>query len=271
LRLALSSLAFAPGDDASVAALLERLRVDALEIAFGKYFPDPGDAPDAAAARLRDAYAARGVEIVAAQSLLFGSPLNIFDSQDARAALLARLAHVARLCAAAGATKLVFGSWRNRAPGASTPARAEEIACAFFRRLGDIAADRGLIVCLEPVPARYGATFLTTTAETAALVRMIDHSAIRMHLDAGAMMVNGEKPTATLADCAPLVAHVHLSEPDLVPFGDAGIDPAPLAATLMRTLPDRVASVEMLPVDGPARLAVIETSLRKAIDAFRRA
>ena len=47
MRLAISNIAWDTSEDEAIAKLLRQYRVDAIDIAPGKYFPDPGKASDA--------------------------------------------------------------------------------------------------------------------------------------------------------------------------------------------------------------------------------
>lgn len=180
MRLAISNIAWEPAEDEVVARLLESFAVDAIDIAPGKYFPDPANATDDDIAQVRSWWARRGIAITGMQALLFGTTgLNVFGSEDSQAALLRHLASVCRIGAGLGATRIVFGSPRNRDRSGLTDQQALESAVVFFRQLGDIALDCNVTICLEPNPTCYGANFMTTSAETARVVRAINHPAIR--------------------------------------------------------------------------------------------
>lgn len=247
MRLSISNIAWDPTDDEAMVQLLTARRIDAIDIAPGKYFPEPAAASAADMARVRSWWEARGIAIVGMQSLLFGTTgLNLFGAPPVQDAMLAHLEAVCRIGAGVGATRLVFGSPKNRDRGELGEEAAALVALPFFRRLGDIAAGHGVTVCLEPNPERYGANFMTTTAATARMVEAVDHPAIRMQFDSGALAINGEDPAAELARCAHLVGHVHASEPDLVPLGDGGTDHARMHAALAARLPDHIVTVEMV-------------------------
>ena len=47
----------------------------------------------------------------------------------------------------------------------------------------------------------------------------VDHPGFRLHLDAGALALNGEDVALEIATSAPLLAHFHASEPYLAPVG----------------------------------------------------
>lgn len=270
MRIALSTLAWDAADDGAVAALMKRHEVDAIEIAFGKHFPRPSEVAADGVRAFRERWACRGAQIVAAQSLLYGAPpLNIFGSESDRRELLARLSHVCRISSGLGATRLVFGSFRNRDRGDRSETEAAAIAVSFFRALGRLADSHGLVVCLEAVPARYGANFITSTPEAAALVAAVGHAAIRLHLDTGTMAVNGEDAAWIITAYASLIGHVHASEPDLAVLGEGGADHAGIARLLSQRLPEQIVSIEMLLQDGTPRLPSIDTALTRAIHHYR--
>ncbi len=270
MRLAISNIAWDVAQDEAVARLLATYQVDAIDVAPGKYFPQPAQALDADLQRVRRWWAGRGIEITGMQSLLFGTTgLNLFGPAAVQDAMLAHLAAVCRIGAGLGATRLVFGSPRNRDRSGLTDVQAEAVAVPFFRRLGDIAAAQGVLLCLEPNPTIYGANFMINTAETARVVEQVGHPAIRMQLDIGALTVNQEDPAAMLEQYAPLIGHVHASEPNLVPLGDGGTDHGQAHAALMQYLPGHVVSIEMVATAQEPHLVSIERALQVAIRSYR--
>jgi len=270
MRLAISNIAWDRPHDNAVSLLLQRLQVDAIDVAPGKYFADPARTSEAQIAQVRRWWRARGVQITGMQSLLFGTQgLNLFGGRDSQAAMLLHLAAVCRIAAGLGARRLVFGSPKNRDRSGLDDQQSLEIACDFFCRLGDIAHDHGVIICLEPNPACYGANFMLTSAETARVVRRVAHGAIRMQLDTGAVTLNGEDPAQVLHDCADLIGHVHASEPHLLPLGDGTTDHARMRQALRTHLPGHVVTIEMLTQAGAPPLPAIERALLAASRHYR--
>ena len=270
MRIAISNIAWDVSDDEAVAALLRQYRVDAIDIAPGKYFPDPPQATSADIGRVREQWARRGVAITGMQALLFGTTgLNLFGPPAVQTALLAHLDAVCRIGAGLGATRLVFGSPKNRDRTGLSEAQTEAMAVEFFRRLGDCASAHGVQICLEPNPPCYGANFMTTSAETAAVVRQVAHPAIRMQLDTGAITINGEAAEQVIADYAPLIGHIHASEPNLVVLGDGGCDHQTVGRALRAILPDCLVTIEMLAAKQEPRLHAIERALQVAIRYYR--
>jgi sugar phosphate isomerase/epimerase len=270
MRLAISNIAWDVAEDDAVAALLQRAAVDAIDIAPGKYFPQPAAATDADIARVREWWRSRGIELTGMQALLFGTTgLNVFGTPESREALLGHLAAVCRVGAGLGAGRLVFGSPRNRDRGELDDATVARIASDFFGRLGDLAAAYGAVVCLEPNPPCYGANFMTNSAETARVVEAIAHPAIRMQFDTGALALNGEKPDEVLRFAGDLIGHVHASEPGLVPLGDGGVDHVVAAAALRERLPWQIVSIEMVATQNEAHTVAIARALEVAARHYR--
>lgn len=270
MRLAISNIAWDVSEDEAIAELLKRHGVDAIDVAPGKYFPDPAKATDEEIASVKRWWAQRCIEITGMQALLFGTTgLNVFGSAVVRHALLQHLTAVCRIGAGLGATRLVFGSPKNRDRNGLSDEQVAEIAIPFFRQLGDVAQAHGVQVCLEPNPPCYGANFMTTSAETAEIVRQVAHPAIRMQLDTGALTINGEDAAAVLKNSAPLIGHIHASEPELVPLGDGGTDHAKVTECVTRQLPTHVVSIEMLATKNEPHLVSVERALGVAIRHYR--
>lgn len=270
MRLAISNIAWDTNEDDEVATLLRRFGVNAIDIAPGKYFPDPIKATDEDIALVKNWWSEREIEITGMQALLFGTTgMNVFGSPESQARLLAHLAAVCRIGAGLGALRLVFGSPKNRDRSGLNDEETLAIAIPFFRRLGDIAQASGVTICLEPNPTCYGANFMTTSADTAQVVKCVAHPAIQMQLDTGALTTNRENSLAILRDCAALIGHVHASEPDLLPLGDGGTDHREMAAALSQYLPAHVVSIEMVATKDEAHLVSIERALQLATLYYR--
>lgn len=270
MRLAVSNIAWDTVEDESIARLLKRFAIDAIDIAPGKYFPAPTISTDAEIAKVKNWWADRGIEITGMQALLFGTTgLNVFGSIEVRAALLGHLSAVCRIAGGLGATRVVFGSPKNRDRSGLTDQEVLDISVPFFQRLGDIALDTGVTICLEPNPSCYGANFMTTSAETARVVGSIDHPAIRMQLDTGALTINEEDPHAVLSTYGDLVGHVHASERNLVPLGDGDTDHSHMYSALVQYSAAHVVSIEMVATKEEAHLMSIERAILVAVKNYR--
>jgi sugar phosphate isomerase/epimerase len=269
MRLSISNIAWDVSEDDAVAELLNAHGIDAIDVAPGKYFSVPLDATDCEIGSVRRRWEDRGVAIVGMQALLFGTEgLNLFGTADAQHAMLEHLAAVCRIGWGLGAQRLVFGSPRNRDRSGLDDTVAFDHAVVFFRRLGDIARANGVEICLEPNPTCYGSNFMTTSAETAHIVARVGHPAIRMQLDTGALAINGEDALAVIDDYASLIGHIHASEPDLLPLGDASTDHQAIGRLLAKYLPKHIVTIEMRATEDEPHLSSIERALGKAVACY---
>ncbi|EJN23474.1 sugar phosphate isomerase/epimerase [Pseudomonas sp. GM79] len=270
MRIAISNIAWDISEDEAIGQLLQTLDIDAIDVAPGKYFPNPLNTSDDDILRVRHKWAERGVEITGMQALLFGTTgLNVFGSPQSREAMLDHLRAVCHIGAGLGATRLVFGSPKNRDRSGLDDQQVLEVAVPFFRDLGAIAQLAGVQICLEPNPTHYGANFMTTCDETAEVVREVAHPAIKMQFDTGALALNGESPDEVLRSHSSLIGHIHISEPDLVPLGDGTAKHQEMNEAIRKYLALDVVSIETLATVDEPHLLSIKRSLDVAIKHYR--
>jgi sugar phosphate isomerase/epimerase len=152
------------------------------------------------------------------QALLFGRPdLELFGRT--RSQLAEYLYRVIELGAGLGARALVFGSPKSRLRGSLSLADAMASATEFFRDIGDVAAQHGVVIAIEANPPEYGCDFVTRTSEALALARAVASAGIGINGDLGGMTMSGDDPTATLESARDRLVHFHASEPNLVELG----------------------------------------------------
>lgn len=257
MKLAMSNIAWRPEERHEAYAILAEAGFTGLEIAPGLFFhaaddPFVPDAPSACAAlaELADA----GLSLVSMQSLLFGvAGAELFGSPDARAAFLRGMARAVDLGGRFGIPNLVFGSpVQRRVPDGMAQADAAEQAAAVFRELGDLAAAAGTRITIEANPAPYGTNFLNTLEEAEAFAAMVNHPAIALILDLGAMHMNGS--FANVPERLPMLSrrihHVHVSEPALAPAPADAAALVPVLRGLGRAGYARAISIEMKRPEG---------------------
>lgn len=270
MRIAISNIAWETTEDQEVALLLRKYRIDAIDVVPGKYFHKPKETLRTEVKMLSAWWAAQGIEITGMQSLLFGTiGMNLFGSAEIQASMLDHLNAVCRIASNLGATRLVFGSPKNRNRSGLSDDDAAEIAINFFHRLGEIACDHGIILCLEPNPPCYGCNFMTNSSETASIVSKVAHPAIRMQLDTGALTINGEDPQQVIREYAHLIGHIHVSEPELVTLGDGKTEHAKVASAVKMYLNDQIVSIEMLPAKDEPNMVAVERALQVAVNFYR--
>lgn len=264
MRLSVSNIAWDIAEEPAAADLLAEAGLRCVDVAPGKYFPDPAAASEAEVQRVRSWWADRGFEIVGMQGLLFGTRgLNLFGDDGT---MLARLAAQCRIGALLGAHALVFGSPKQRDRSGLDDDAARRIAIDFFRRLGDAAAAQGVTVCVEANPTMYGCNFMYRTDQAAEVVQSVDHPAVRLQLDVGTMAAEQEDAAEAISAYAPLFGHAHASEPGLVTLGEAGAEHTASGRAIRRLRPDLTVAVEMS--RQPGGLDAVAHALRVAQAAY---
>jgi sugar phosphate isomerase/epimerase len=272
MRIAISNIAWDVSEDEQISELLSKYQIDAIDIAPGKYFPDPTKATDEDIAKVKAYWAEKGIEITGMQSLLFGTQgLNMFSSKESQQAMLDHLNAVARIARGLGATRLVFGSPKNRDREGFSDEQTLSIAKEFFTILGNIAIEHGVIFCLEPNPTCYGANFMTTARETSETVSAINHPAIKMQLDTGAITINQEAMPDILSYSLNQIGHVHISEPSLAVIGDSNADHKGYAKAIKSGLDNALVTIEMVATHDEPHLTSIERALAFVTQTYRTA
>jgi sugar phosphate isomerase/epimerase len=268
MRLAISNIAWLPGENAAALEALRQAGVEALEAAPTLLFSDPLAVSEAQALARRRELEQAGVRVVAFQALLFGRPeLQVFDPAT-HPALLDVLARLSALAGALGAGPLVFGSPKNRLrkdlPFAEALARAADL----FRRAAETAAAHGAALCIEPNASDYGCDFVTDTAEALALTAAVDHPGFGLHLDAGVLTMNQEDAAAALATAVPGLRHFHASEPFLARLGDGTTDHRGLGRLLRDLDYQGFVSIEMRSDPAGGNVEHVARCLRLAREAY---
>jgi len=271
MRISISNIAWDKEEDENVSQLLCKYNIDAIDIAPSKYFSDFSNTDIKDITKIRNWWGDRGVEIIGMQSLLYGTNgLNLFGSCDVQKYMLKHLEGVCRVANYLDARRLVFGSPRNRDCTGLSNKRAFEIAIIFFQKLAKIAQKYNVVVCLEPNPTCYGSNFMTTSEETAEVVKGVNHPSIKMQLDTGAIAINGENPFQVCREFSSLIGHVHLSDPNLTPLGlNNGIH-QDVESALGAFLPEYPVTIEMLVKPSSHKYSILEDSIKFIIERYRK-
>lgn len=272
MMLSVSNIAWTPEERLEAYDVLAEANFNGLEIAPGLFFHRDNDpfVPDAETARAALAETtARGLSLVSMQSLLFGvQGAALLGDAAERAAFEQGMIRAIDLAGRFEIPNIVFGSPGNRRiPEGMARDTAWAQAADIFHRLGDHAAAAGTTISMETNPAAYGTNFLTTLDETEAFVAQVDHPAITLILDLGAMHMNGTYNTvaARVKTLLPGLTHVHVSEPQLAPAPDDDTDLGPVLAALREGGYARAISIEMKRPEGGLQ------TLRDRVAALARA
>lgn len=274
MKLAVSNIAWAPADRIAAYALLAEAGYAGLEIAPGLFFhaaSDPFEPSEAVAAEAVAEMAGAGLRLVSMQSLLFGvQGAALFGDADAQTRFETGMDRAIALADRFGIPNLVFGSPGVRSvPEGMAPDAATEHAATLFRRLGDRARDAGTVIAMEPNAAAYGTNFLNRLTDVAAFVAQVDHPAVTVILDVGAMHMNDEFADTPRQIPAILdrLTHVHVSEPQLAPAPASTDEARTVLTALADGGYDRFVSIEMKAPEGG--LATVRAAVTRLAEANR--
>ncbi len=275
MKLAMSNIAWMPEQRLVAYKYLGACSFQGLEIAPGLFFHAAEDAfvPDEKSSGTALAeIEAEGLQCVSMQSLLFGvSGAALFEGREALVRFEVGMHRAIGLAGRFSIPNLVFGSPRQRVvPEGMSMNEALLHAVSVFRRLGDSAAAAGTGIAVEFNPAAYGANFLTDVDQTMDFVRRVDHPAIGLCLDIGAMHMNGhfDRIEEVVKDASSHIFHTHMSEPDLAP-APASVEQAKRVLSALSGIGyRRWVSIEMKSVDEGG-LILIEKSIQHLAQANR--
>ena len=263
MKLAVSHIAWAPGEDDAAAHMLLTSGARGLEVAPGRLFDDPSAAHEREIAAVRRAWTNRGLEIVALQALLFGRPdLVLFGDRESRDRTAEYLRQITQVAAGLGARAMVFGSPKNRQRGDTPPRVAERIATDFFAALGGYAAEHDVVLCLEANAPGYECDFVCRTEEAVDLVQRVGSPGFRVQIDTSTMAMNSEDYRESIELAAPVAGHLHISEPYLGPVGlDGQVPVGTVLEAVDASNYDSWVSIEMRPAYDGRNLDALQRAL----------
>jgi sugar phosphate isomerase/epimerase len=265
-RLAVSNVAWTAGDVDGFLELASSLKCDGVELAGSMIWKEPVETPPEERRALKWKIEERGLKTVGIQALLFSRPdLMIFGSVQDRRDVLDYFAGLMDFCADVGGETLVFGSPRNRRRGAVPPEEARRITLDFFREVGRMAAERGVVFCLEPL----GTTetdFINSVTEAERLLEDLgDPPGLGLHIDTKALIDANEVDSPALTRSFSRARHVHVTDPGLQAPGSTGFDHRRIRDRMRGSGYSRYLSLEMRRQDpDPAE------AIRRAVDYMRK-
>ena len=124
-------------------------------------------------------------------------------------------------------------------------------------------------MCFEPLGPQ-DTDFLNSVEETLELVKAINHPALRIQIDAKALVQNDELKEDVFEKAGPYLVHVHANEPDLGILGTSNtIDHARIGELLSNIGYDAYVSAEQRMVDHPHALEGVAQSAKVLIENYR--
>jgi sugar phosphate isomerase/epimerase len=183
---------------------------------------------------LREKARAHGLALTGLHWLLAGPPgLHVTHPDRAvREHTLAYLEGLIDLGSDLEAPILVLGSPRQRsAVPPLSPAQATNLLVEGLGRLAPHAAQRGVTLCMEPLPAP-DTDVVNTVEQAIDVIERVGHPAVRLILDVKSMCAEGQPLPALIARGAPYAAHFHANDRNLGGPGSGDVDFRPILAAL---------------------------------------
>lgn len=188
-----------------------------------------------------------GLEVVGLHWLLV-SPIGLSMTSPDSAVRQATSEYVIALvdfCGDVGGRIMVFGSpAQRRIADSDSREAAEERFASAIRPALNRAADRGITICLEPLPAPE-ANYLLTLAEAVALMKRLDHPAAKTIFDVKSASSEGVPLPEIVERFTPYIAHVHANDANRRGPGFGETDFKPVLAALDKAGYDGWVSVEV--------------------------
>lgn len=264
MEIAVSNIAWTNEEEELIADKLAELGVKHIEIAPTKRWDDPTTVSLDEARAYADWWSERGIKVSAFQSMLFARPdLKIFESKENREQTIQYMSKFIELAGVMGASRMVFGSPKNRQIGDMELEEANKIAQDFFSQLGEVAAKNDVVLCLEPNAPQYACDYITTARQGAELVRNVDSSGFGLHLDTACMFLAGDDIPRSILESGDILRHYHVSAPMLGAVEPNEEIPHSQAANALREINyEGLVSIEMRPGEVGQNLQRVETAVK---------
>lgn len=220
MRLSVSNIALTPYDHAGELAALAGMGFTGLEAAPSRRWRDTGAVTGADAAAYRREIEDASLVCVGLHSLFFDHPaLGLFKERGARAETLDFLVHLSGVCRDLGGKTLIWGGGRRR--GAVPPAQAQAESIDFLGEYARRTAGHGTCLCFEPLGPD-DSDFINSVHDSIAIVKAVNHKAVRVQVDLKAMIQNNELTETAVQAARPWLVHAHANESDLGVLGASG-------------------------------------------------
>lgn len=215
MKLSISNIGWDVQDENTVFDWMKKYGYSGLEIAPTRIFQsEPYQRIDKARKWSEEVLSEHGFVISSMQSIWFGRREKLFGMPEERRVLLEYTKKAIDFAEAVGCKNLVFGSPRNR----NVPEDGDtSAAVAFFKEIGDYAAEHNTVVTMEANPPIYNTDYINDMASALKLIKTVDSPGFLLNLDVGTMIENGES-VEELTGEVHLIHHVHISEPGLKPI-----------------------------------------------------
>jgi len=201
-------------DLTKAAEVASKVGCQGVELAHFTFCTKPSDLSTSERAKIKEVFSSRGLEICALHWIYASPPgLKLFSkSEEKRKEALKHTFDVIDLAVDLEAKIIVVGSPKQREIPPEVPRKtAEEWAVDFFRKAGEYAENRGVIVALEPLPSE-DTNFINTTEEAVKLAERISSKYVRVMVDLMHVVRSNENLDEILRKYLSWIVHVHIPD-----------------------------------------------------------
>ncbi len=268
MRFALSNIALPAFDHTSNLDGLADLGFDAIEVAPSRVWRDTWHGlTTVEVSDYRRRIESAGLSVVGLHSLFYDRPeLGLFKEPALRAQSLDFLEHLSKVCRDLGGKTLIYGGGRWRGELLEDEAQAE--AVEFFGELTARVETHGTCFCFEPLGPN-DSDFINSALESLDIVNEVASPALRVQLDAKALVENGEAKPELFREVADQLVHFHANEPGLAVLGTSGtVDHAALGGMLRDIGYEGYVSIEQRMINQDNPLGDVEKSALVVKEAY---
>lgn len=215
MKLSVSNIGWSAHQDEQMYIWLQDHEFQGIEIAPTRLYPErPYDSSALAAEEANRLHSMYNLRISSMQSIWYGMTQRIAGSPEERAALYEYTKQAIDFAAACGCRNLVFGCPKNRTISKEADISVNE---QFLWDIAQAADMRRVVIGLEANPPVYQTNYINTTSQAIKVLRQLNHPALKLNLDFGTFLANGEH-LDIVENNLDLISHVHVSEPGLKPL-----------------------------------------------------
>ena len=268
-KFSISNIALNPFEHTKQLQALPDLGFQAIEVAPSRVWKNTWRKLNATQVnRYRKKVEQANLKIVGLHSLFFDHPeLGLFKNKDRRKETLEFLQHLSLVCRDLGGKTLIWGSGRRRKTISAVDAYNETLD--FMGLLCSKIEDHGTCFCFEPLGPN-DTDFLNSARETTGLAKQLNHPAVKVQLDAKALIENGEATLDLFRETANFLVHFHANEPGLGILGSSGqVNHSTLSKYLKKIGYNGYISVEQRQLNPKTALQDIQKSASTLIKAYR--
>ncbi len=245
MRLSISNIAWNNEELEPHLKLLRDLGCNGVEIAPSAIWEEPTKATVSDIRYIRKLVKRYNLKIPSFHALLYGKPeLSIFKDKSTRNQTVSYIKKLIRLAQNLSVKVLVYGSPNSRKVEERSYEECYKIAVDTFKELAEECRVYDTCLCIEPLESAK-TNFIVNSDEGYNIVKDVDDTGFRLHLDTGAMHNSKEDFKKAFKKCKDILKHVHLNDPNLTPPGTNGIDHYIIAEALKASGYDNYVSIEM--------------------------